>query len=101
MRLAVGRVEEVRGGVATAGLALPLPLARGATWIFLDESFKYRKRSRLSPIITILDNADYKIGWIFSMRPFVTIIKIKTSKIMETPKYVTIIRIFGTEYQKT
>jgi hypothetical protein len=68
--------------------------------LVLDESFKYRRRFRSWPIITILDIADYEIGWIFSMRPFLTIIKIKTSKIMQAPKYVTIIKIFGTEYRK-
>jgi hypothetical protein len=49
---------------------------------------------------SLLDIADYKVGWIFSMRPFITIIKVKTSKIMENPKYATIIQIFGIEYRK-
>ena len=81
-----------------AGAAPPFSQRRDMS--FFDERFKYQRRSRLSPITTILDIADYKVGWIFSMRPFVTIIKIKTSKVMETPKYVTIIKIFGTEYRK-
>jgi hypothetical protein len=67
----------------------------------LDENFKYRRRFRLSPVITILDIADYEVGWIFSLRPFLTIIKIKTSKIMEAPKYITIIEVFGTAYRTT
>jgi hypothetical protein len=55
----------------------------------------------LSPTTTIIDIADYKVGWIFSLWPIITIMKVKTSKIMETPKYITIIKIFGTEYVKT
>ena len=66
----------------------------------LDETFRFRKRSKLSPITTIIDIADYEVGWIFSMRPFLTIIKIKTSKIMQAPKYATFIRVFGMEFQK-
>jgi hypothetical protein len=47
----------------------------------------------------IIDVADYKVGYMFSV-PFLTIFKIKTSKIMESPKYMTIIKLFGTEYIK-
>jgi hypothetical protein len=63
------------------------------------ENYKYEKRSKLSPITTITDIADYKVGYIFSLWP-VTIVKIKTSKIMEAPRYMTVIKIFGTEYKK-
>ena len=66
--------------------------------LHLDESFKFRKRFKLWPITIINDVADYKIGWIFSIKPFITIIKVKTSKIMEAPKYITVIGIFGYEY---
>ena len=60
----------------------------------VHNSYKYKKRHSWSPITYILDIADYKIGWIFRL-PFVKIIKVKTSKIMETPKYATIIEIFN------
>jgi hypothetical protein len=65
--------------------------------IALDETFKYRKRHQLSPITTILDIADYKVGWIFSMR-FVKILKLKVSKIMDSPRYLIVISIFNIEY---
>jgi hypothetical protein len=64
------------------------------------QNFKYRKRHIWSPIATIIDVADYKVGYIFSLKPFLVIIKIKVSKIMELPKYVTFIKIFSFEYQK-
>ena len=64
------------------------------------EDFRFKKRHRWSPATTIIDAADYPVGYIFSLWP-ITIFKIKTSKIMETPKYVTFIKIFNTEYQKT
>jgi hypothetical protein len=64
------------------------------------EEFRYRKRHRLSPVTTIIDIADYKVGWIFSLWP-ITIFKLKTSKIMDAPKYVTFIKVFNSEYQKT
>jgi hypothetical protein len=69
--------------------------------LVIDETFKFKKRHRLSPVTDILDIADYKIGYIFSIWSFITIIKLKTSKIMEAPRYVTLIKIFNTEYQKT
>ena len=68
--------------------------------LVIDETFKFHKRTRLSPITNILDLADYKIGWIFSVWPVLTIIKLKTSKIMQAPKYMTVISIFGYEFVK-
>jgi hypothetical protein len=65
----------------------------------LDPTLKFMKRHRGSPVTTILDIADYKRGYVFSI-PFLTIMKIKTSTIMESPKYMTLIKIFGTEYVK-
>jgi hypothetical protein len=67
--------------------------------LVIDETFKFKKRHRLSPVTDILDTAE--IGYIFSIWSFITIIKLKTSKIMEAPRYVTLIKIFNTEYQKT
>jgi hypothetical protein len=64
------------------------------------EDFRYTKRASWWPFTTIIDVADYQVGWIFSMWP-ITIFKLKTSKLMDTPKYVTIIKIFGLEFQKT
>jgi hypothetical protein len=58
------------------------------------------RRHRLSPFTSIIDIADYRVGWIFSLWPIITIMKVKTSKIMETPNHITIIKIFGIEYQK-
>ena len=68
--------------------------------LVIDETLKFYKRTRLSPITNILDLADYKIGWIFSVWPVLTITKLKTSKIMEAPKYMTVISIFGREFVK-
>jgi hypothetical protein len=67
--------------------------------MFALEDFRYYKR-RWSPFTTVVDVADYKVGWIFSLWP-ITIFKLKTSKIMDAPKYVTIVKVFGTEYQRT
>jgi hypothetical protein len=64
------------------------------------EDFRYKKRHKWSTITTIIDVADYEVGWTFSLRPFITIFKLKTSKIMDSPKYVTIIKIFGLEFEK-
>jgi hypothetical protein len=66
----------------------------------LSDEFRYRKRYRWSPVTTVIDIAAYRVGWIFSLWPIITIMKVKTSKIMETPKYLTIIKIFETEYQR-
>jgi hypothetical protein len=63
------------------------------------EDFRFVKRHIWSPITTIIDIADYKVGWVLSIWP-ITIVKIKVSKIMEAPKYVTFIKIFGIDYQK-
>ena len=68
--------------------------------LVIDETFKFKKRHRLSPVTEILDIADYKIGYILSIWPFITIIKLKTSKIMEAPRYTMVIKIFGTEMVK-
>jgi hypothetical protein len=65
----------------------------------LDPSFRYLRRNKLSPFINIIDIADYRVGWIFSV-PCLKILKIKTSKIMESPKYVTIIKIFNLEFAR-
>jgi hypothetical protein len=67
----------------------------------VPDSFRFIKRHKWSPVTTIVDIADYKVGWIFSLWPIMTIMKVKTSKIMEAPKYVTVIELFGTEYAKT
>jgi hypothetical protein len=48
----------------------------------------------------ILEVADYQVGYMFSLWP-ITIFKIKTSQIMDSPKFVTIVKIFGTEYVRT
>jgi hypothetical protein len=63
------------------------------------QDFHYRKRHQWSPITTILDVADYKVGYIFSMWP-ITVFKLKVSKLMDSPKYVTVIKIFGLEFEK-
>jgi hypothetical protein len=63
------------------------------------QDFRYKKRHPWSPIATITDIADYQVGYVFSLWP-VTIIKVKTSKIMEAPKYVIFIKISSFEYQK-
>jgi hypothetical protein len=63
------------------------------------EDFRYVKRHIWSPVTTIIDVADYKVGYVFCVWP-ITIIKIKTSKIMDTPRSVTLIKIFGMEYRK-
>jgi hypothetical protein len=68
--------------------------------MFALEDFKYTKRHQWSPITTITDVADYPVGYVFSLWP-ITIFKLKVSKIMDAPRYVTIIKIFGLEYQKT
>jgi hypothetical protein len=65
----------------------------------LDNSFKYRKRHTWSPVIAILDIADYQVGYVLSL-PFIKIVKVRTSKIMQSPKYVTVINICGIEYHK-
>jgi hypothetical protein len=67
--------------------------------IALDDSFKYRKRHRLSPVTAIIDVADYQVGYVLTL-PFIKIIKVRTSKIMECPKYMTFVNIFGIEYSK-
>jgi hypothetical protein len=51
------------------------------------------------------DIADYPIGWVFNIpwtKPgsIFTIVHYKSSKVMEAPKYVTVISIFGREYVK-
>jgi hypothetical protein len=66
--------------------------------IALDDSFKFRKRYKLSPFTTILDVADYKRGYVFSLRPFIAILKIKTSKLMEKDKHLTVISLFGRDF---
>jgi hypothetical protein len=66
----------------------------------LDRTFKFKRRYKWSPFITITDIADYKVGWIFALYPFFMIMKLKTSKIMEAPKYQTFIEIFGIAYQR-
>ena len=66
----------------------------------LDPDWKYERRFRLSPFINIHDIADYKVGWLLSV-PFLKMLRLKVSKIMESPKYITIIKIFNTEYEKT
>jgi hypothetical protein len=63
----------------------------------LPDSFRCQRRGPF--ITTIIDIADYKVGYIFSLWP-ITIIKVKVSKIMDAPRYVTFIKIFGIEYQK-
>jgi hypothetical protein len=68
--------------------------------MFALEDFRYTKRARWSPFTTIADVADYPVGYVFSLWP-ITIFKLKVSKIMDAPRYVTIIKIFGLEYQKT
>ena len=68
--------------------------------LILHEEFKYRKRHRFWPFVTVTDMADFKIGWIFTLWPFFMIIKVKVSKIMDAPKYVTIIEIFGRTYSQ-
>jgi hypothetical protein len=60
------------------------------------DDFHFQKRLFVT---LILDAADYRVGYIFSM-PFVKILKVKTSTIMESPKYLTIIKIFNREYVK-
>ena len=67
--------------------------------LVINETFKFKRRSRLWPVTDILDIADYKIGMILSL-PFITIIKLKVSKIMEREKYVTLIKICGREFVK-
>jgi hypothetical protein len=64
------------------------------------QDFRYEKRHMWSPITTIIDVADYQVGYILSLGQFITIFKLKTSKIMQSPKYVTIIKIFGVELEK-
>ena len=68
--------------------------------LILHEGFKYKKRFRLWPVATITDIADYKIGWIFTLRPFFIIIKVKVSKIMDAPRYITVIEIFWSNISK-
>ena len=63
------------------------------------QNFRYEKRAKWSPFTTIIDVADYPVGWLFFMWP-ITIFKLKTSKIMQSPKYLTIIKIFGLEFEK-
>lgn len=58
------------------------------------DDFHFQKRFLVT---WILDVGDYRVGYIFSM-PFFKILKIKTSKIMESPKYLTIIKIFNQEF---
>ena len=67
--------------------------------LILHEEFKYRRR-RFSPIVSITDVAYYEVGWIFTLRPFFMIIKVKISKVMDAPKYVTIIEICGRTYSR-
>ena len=62
---------------------------------FLDKSFYYQRRGL---VVTIYDVAGYKQGWILLVGPFIAIMKIKISKLMETPKYLTIVDIFGREF---
>jgi hypothetical protein len=69
----------------------PIPL-------ILDDSFYFRKRW-WSPITRIMDAADYQRGWLFSIPGF-KLLKIKVSKIMQSPKYITIIKIFNLEFVK-
>jgi hypothetical protein len=59
----------------------------------LDPTYKYIKHW-FWPIITIRDMAGYQRGWIFAFW-FIKIMKLKTSKIMESPRYITIIEIFN------
>jgi hypothetical protein len=65
--------------------------------IALDNKFRLRKRNRLSPITSIIDVADYKVGYILTL-PFIKIIKVKISQIMDSPKYITIVSVFGMEF---
>jgi hypothetical protein len=51
------------------------------------------------------DVADYRIGWCWNLYPFpigkvFTILRVKTSKIMETDKYMTVVCIFGRDFIK-
>jgi hypothetical protein len=63
------------------------------------EDYKYRKRHTWSPITTIVDIGGYRVGYIFSLWP-ITVFKLKISKITQKDKYVTIIKIFGLEFEK-
>ena len=52
------------------------------------------------------DVADYPVGWMFNLPPgtkpgsIFTIIKIKTSRWMDSPKYLIVISFFGHEFWK-
>jgi hypothetical protein len=70
----------------------PIPL-------ILDDSYHFSKRFWWSPTTWILDAADYRRGYLFNIPGF-KVLKIKTSKIMESPRYVTIIKIFNREFMK-
>jgi hypothetical protein len=67
--------------------------------LILDDSFHLKKRFWWSPTTWILDGADYPRGFLFNIPGF-KLLKIKTSKIMESPRYVTIIKIFNLEFLK-
>jgi hypothetical protein len=69
----------------------PIPL-------ILDDSYRFQKRW-WSPVTHILDAADYRRGFLFNL-PGVKVLKIKTSKSMESPRYLTIIKIFTLEFVK-
>jgi hypothetical protein len=70
----------------------PIPLV-------LDDSFYFMKRFNLSPVTHIMDAADYRRGWLFSIPGF-QLLKLKVSKLMESPKHITIIKIFNWEFIK-
>jgi hypothetical protein len=49
------------------------------------------------------DIADYKVGWVFNIPgtnygSVFTIVRYKISKIMDAPRYITVIGIFGKEF---
>jgi hypothetical protein len=81
---------ETDGAVSLGRLAVRLPHLRRNMYV-LDDSFSLRKRG---PMTTILDIAGYKHGYLFSFWPL-KILKVKTSKVMETSKFLTVINLFG------
>jgi hypothetical protein len=91
-------VEAWMNGNATPLSTPPHPYNSRRNSMVLHESF-YLRRS-FWPVKIIHDVADYKIGYMISL-PFLKIMKIKVSKIMDTPRYATFITIFGKEYVKT
>jgi hypothetical protein len=70
----------------------PIPL-------ILDDSFHFQKRFWWSPTTWILDAADYPRGYLFKIPGF-ALLKLKISKLMEAPKYVTVVKIFRWEFER-